>query len=80
LTIMVRKQGCQPSMIEIVVNGDARRVKEGQTLADLLKELELDPERVAIEMDRKIVKQPNWSGTVLHAGNRVEIVQFVGGG
>ena len=67
-------------MIEIVVNGDARRVKEGQTLAGLLKELELDPERVAIEMNRKIVKQPNWSGTVLQAGTRVEIVQFVGGG
>ena len=67
-------------MIEIVVNGDVRRVPEGQTLTGLLQELELDPERVAIEMNRKIVKQPDWSGTVLDSGNRVEIVQFVGGG
>ena len=67
-------------MIEIVVNGDVRRVPEGQTLTGLLQELELDPERVAIEMNRKIVKQPDWSGTVLGPGNRVEIVQFVGGG
>ena len=67
-------------MIEIVVNGDVRRVPEGQTLSGLLKELELDPERVAIEMDRQIVKQARWSGMVLQAGARVEIVQFVGGG
>jgi len=67
-------------MIEIVVNGDSRRVREGQTLLGLLRELAREPERVAIEMDRKIVKQANWSGTVLQAGTRLEIVQFVGGG
>jgi thiamine biosynthesis protein ThiS len=67
-------------MIEIVVNGDPHRVMEGQTLLGLLGELGLEPERVAIEMDRKIVKQPNWSGTVLGPGARLEIVQFVGGG
>ena len=67
-------------MIEIVVNGDARRIPEGQTLVDLLHQLELDPARVAIELDRKIVKQPHWSDTVLAPGARLEIVQFVGGG
>src|SRR3954451_7554182 len=80
LNIMVPKQGCQPSMFEIVVNGDPQRVNEGQTLLDLLRQLELDPERVAIELNRKIVKQPQWSGTVLQPGARLEIVQFVGGG
>ena len=67
-------------MFEIVVNGNPRSVMEGQTLLDLLGVLELDPARVAIEMDRRIVKQPQWSGTVLHPGARLEIVQFVGGG
>ena len=67
-------------MFEIVVNGDPQRINEGQTLLDLLRQLELDPERVAIELDRKIVKQPQWSGTVLQPGARLEIVQFVGGG
>ena len=67
-------------MIEIVVNGDAQRIPEGLTLVDLLRQLDLDPARVAIELDRKIVRQPHWSDTVLTPGARLEIVQFVGGG
>jgi sulfur carrier protein len=67
-------------MIEIVVNGGTHRIGEGQTLLGLLKELDLDPARVAIELDRKIVKQPHWGETVLHPGAKLEIVQFVGGG
>jgi thiamine biosynthesis protein ThiS len=67
-------------MIEIVVNGDPRRLPEGLTLLGLLRELELEPARVAIELDRRIVKQGEWAGTVLQPGARLEIVQFVGGG
>jgi sulfur carrier protein len=66
--------------IEIVLNGEPRTAPEGQTVLDLLRELELDPSRVAIEIDRRILKQPLWPGTVLRAGAEVEIVQFVGGG
>jgi len=67
-------------MIEIVVNGDSQSIPEGQTLMGLLSQLDLDPARVAIELDRKIIKQPHWSQTVLAPGSRLEIVQFVGGG
>jgi len=67
-------------MIEIVVNGDSQSIPEGQTLMGLLSQLDLDPARVAIELDRKIIKQPQWSQTVLAPGSRLEIVQFVGGG
>ena len=67
-------------MIEIVVNGDPHQMSIGLTLLDLLRQLELDPARVAIELDRKIVKQPRWGETFLQPGARLEIVQFVGGG
>jgi sulfur carrier protein len=67
-------------MIEIVVNGDPRRLPEGLTLLGLLRELDLEPARVAIELDRRIVKQGEWAGTILQPGARLEIVQFVGGG
>src|ERR1700686_1402696 len=60
LTIMGRKEGCQPSMIEIVVNGETKTAAEGQTILGLLLQLELDPERVAVELDRRIVRQPHW--------------------
>ena len=66
--------------IDIVVNGEPRAASEGQTILDLLHQLELDPARVAVELDRRIVRQPHWGETVLRAGAQLEIVQFVGGG
>ena len=66
--------------MEIVVNGEPKTAEEGQTILGLLKELGLDPARVAVEYDRRIVKQAVWSETVLRPGSQVEIVQFVGGG
>jgi len=67
-------------MIEITVNGEPQTAPEGQTILGLLQNLELDPARVAVELDRRIVKQPSWQETILRAGSQLEIVQFVGGG
>ena len=66
--------------IEIVVNGEPRTVPEGLTVAGLLARLELDPARVAVELDRSIVRKPHWDSTPVAGGARLEIVQFVGGG
>ncbi len=65
---------------EITVNGEPRTATEGLTVLRLLEQLQLDPARVAVELDRRIVKQPLWRETTLHAGSEIEIVQFVGGG
>jgi thiamine biosynthesis protein ThiS len=65
---------------EIVVNGEATRIAEGLTVAGLLRQLELDPARVAVELDRRIVRKGEWDSIVLAGGARLEIVQFVGGG
>jgi len=67
-------------MIEITVNGEPQTVPEGLSILGLLQQLQLDPERVAVELDRRIVKQPHWPETVLRTGAQLEIVQFVGGG
>ena len=66
--------------IQIVVNGEQRKTARGQTVLGLLRQLELDPARVAVELDRRIVKQPLWAGTELAPGAQLEIVMFVGGG
>jgi thiamine biosynthesis protein ThiS len=73
-------QGTSAADITIVVNGEARQVCEGETIAGLVSILELDPERLAIELDRRIVKRAQWALTHLAAGAQLEIVQFVGGG
>jgi sulfur carrier protein len=66
--------------IEITVNGESQTAAEGLTVLGLLEQLQLDPSRVAVELDRRIVKQPLWRETTLQPGAQLEIVQFVGGG
>jgi sulfur carrier protein len=81
---MVYEMGCQPTgdlePLEVIVNGTPRRARAGRTLLGLLEDLEVEPSRVAIEMDRRIVKRIEWDTLELAAGARIEIVQFVGGG
>jgi len=76
--------GCQPTREigsrNIVVNGVARQAPPGQTLLELLRELQLEPSRVAVEMNRRIVKRTEWETLELPPGAKIEIVQFVGGG
>ena len=81
MTIMVPAKSVNQSMpMEIVLNGEPRTAPEGQTVLALLEQLAIDPARVAIELDRRILKQPLWAETVLRPGDEIEIVQFVGGG
>jgi thiamine biosynthesis protein ThiS len=67
-------------MIEIVVNGDPRQVPAGTTITGLLGILSIPAERVAVELDRAIIKNIFWPQTELRPGSRIEIVHFVGGG
>ena len=67
-------------MIKIIVNGEERATKPGATVTDLLREMGLDPGRVAIERNLEILSRPDWQKTSLQPGDRYEIVQFVGGG
>jgi thiamine biosynthesis protein ThiS len=68
------------TVISIVVNGEKREAKPGATVADLLVTLGLDSGRVAIERNLEILPRPAWTETPVEAGDRYEIVQFVGGG
>ncbi len=66
--------------VGIVLNGDPRRVPEGLNVAGLLKFLEIDGGRVAVELNREIVRKPDWESAELLDGAQVEVVWFVGGG
>jgi sulfur carrier protein len=70
----------QSKQVDIVVNGQDRAVPPGLMLDQLLIFLEIDPARVAVEMNKAIVRRPAWSATPVPAGSALEIVQFVGGG
>jgi sulfur carrier protein len=69
-----------PTTLTITVNGENRPTQPGATVTDLLRELGLDSGRVAIERNLEILPRPKWKETKVEAGDRYEIVQFVGGG
>ena len=67
-------------MIDITVNGEVTQVAEGTTIAALVATLTEDPRGIAIERNLEIVPKSLHAETELKAGDRLEVVQFVGGG
>lgn len=63
----------------ITVNGDARDLPEGETVRALVMRFNLTPEKVAIELNRRLLRGQSYD-TPLKDGDEVEIVTFVGGG
>lgn len=63
----------------ITLNGDPRDLPDGATIHGLLAELKLTPDRVAVEVNRRLVRGEKYD-TALKAGDVVEVVTFVGGG
>ena len=66
--------------IEICVNGDKTRVPANRTVLEILTVLGVPADRVAVELNRKIVRKNEWESVTVPAGAEVEIVHFVGGG
>ena len=66
--------------VSIRVNGQHRRVRAGLNVAELALELGLEPAKVAVERNLEIVPRSLHAGTALADGDRIELVQFVGGG
>jgi len=66
--------------IAIVVNGESRTVAKPDSLLGLLLALGVDPEKVAVELNREIVRRPDWQSSEVCDGAHLEVVQFVGGG
>lgn len=66
-------------MIEVEVNGK-RHTVAARTLAELLSELQLGADRIAVERNRELVPRRLWPETMLTSGDRIEVVQMVGGG
>jgi thiamine biosynthesis protein ThiS len=65
--------------MRLQVNGDTRDIT-ARTLLALVEELGLDPRKVAVERNLEIVPRSLHAKTVLEDGDRIELVQFVGGG
>ena len=67
-------------MIQLYVNGKSREVEKDTTVAQLLEDLGTRSERVAVELNLRILDKRDHAQTILKAGDRLEIISFVGGG
>jgi len=66
--------------MEIQLNGQPFQVPSGSSVAALIRQLQLAEDRVAVELDRQIVRRAQWADRLLEPGSKVEVVQIVGGG
>ena len=66
--------------MKVFVNGDEKDFSPGMSLAELITQLDLPAPRIAIELNREVVRRSDWGSTMLKDEDRIEIVHFVGGG
>ena len=71
---------CSRRLLRITLNGEPYELDQPMSIADLLIKLSVDPRRVAVEHNLEILKRQLFADTVVHDGDRIEIVNFVGGG
>jgi thiamine biosynthesis protein ThiS len=66
--------------LRVYINGESRELSGTPSLAELITQLDLPATRIAVELNREVVRRKDWGGTMLHEDDRIEIVHFVGGG
>ena len=64
----------------LYINGESREFPDGLTVAALVGQLGMKPDRVAVELNLEIVSRTKWEATILKDGDKLEVVHFVGGG
>lgn len=64
----------------VIINGKPDEIPKGVTLLELMEARKLDPKRVVAELNREIVPGEKFPKTMLQEGDRLELLQFVGGG
>lgn len=66
--------------MRVQINGEQQELSDGLKLSELIAQLKLAPERLAVERNREVVRRAHWAETLLADGDQIEIVHFVGGG
>jgi thiamine biosynthesis protein ThiS len=66
--------------LRIYVNGESKELSTPISLAELITQLDLPVTRLAVELNRAVVRRHDWNTTMLENEDRIEIVHFVGGG
>ena len=68
------------NVAKIQLNGDPYEINDGTNLNELLNKLKIQKNKVAIEVNGEIVEKNKYPNLILNKGDKVEVVQFIGGG
>lgn len=66
--------------MQITINGEIKKLEEEVNLDQLLELFSLPSDRVAVELNREVVRKKDWDTTRIRDDDRIEVVHFVGGG
>jgi len=66
--------------MQILLNGETKETPAGLTLASLLDHFDLPKQRVAVEVNRQVIRRGEWDKTQVAHADRIEVIHFVGGG
>lgn len=66
--------------MQVLINGETRELESELNLLELLKKLELPTERIAIELNKAVVRKKDWETINISDADKIEIIHFVGGG
>ena len=66
--------------MKLIINGDHKEFEGDKSLGDIIKELQIEDKVMASAVNMQIVKKDDWKTFILQDGDRIELLQFVGGG
>lgn len=66
--------------MKVFINGETRQIEREVNLSELLEEFLLPQERIAVELNKAVVRKKDWASIRVKDADRIEIVHFVGGG
>jgi len=66
--------------MQVFINGETRNIESELNLLELLKKLELPTERIAIELNKDVIRKKDWEAINVSDADKIEIIHFVGGG
>ncbi|HXW83465.1 MAG TPA: sulfur carrier protein ThiS [Candidatus Binataceae bacterium] len=70
----------QPHTISITLNGEPHRLAAGISVSALIEQLKMRPARIAVELNGEVVPKARYTETMVREGDRLEVINFVGGG
>jgi sulfur carrier protein len=66
--------------MKVLINGETKEISGELNLSELLKHFSLPQERIAIELNREVVRKKDWESIKVSDGDKLEVIHFVGGG